>query len=1110
MSHNLSPTFLSKVLNKKLRKKEEDKIDQNLKINSSKGENAKNNKEIQNKKCKYRNSNSYIESFLSRRKLAADHAQSKRVLSNNKKISNIGNEKIESEKVITIQKEIKKEKKTNLSNDKNYKKIYANNSQNKGFQNYKNKFVNFREKKDQLKKESKNNDEKRENYYYNFLTDNSEINNIRSIKQRSKNYSENKESSLTNDEFDINNKYKNQVIHSIKITSVSSIHERDNNSNFFNNNKNSNENNKKNCNILENNYGELNEPEELMKPQLPEDIKEDLLKYQKYFTSNSSNKNKNMIINNNKKYLNNFINQIQIQSQNKKLNNIISSLNNNNTEENKNMNNTSDISSIKFQQLSAFNEANSQEKIKNSKKRIIINRMSNSCRNNLDKNKYIIIHKNKDNNNIVPLSAKNKNFKFNSDVINFIQNNKKIIKEKNNNKENLYNNINNRELKISNEKNITIEKKNLAEKNNENNNNINKDTNKGVEKNRNEKMDKKLNEINIEKNENKQNKIESENENKKKDNDKKNEKNEKIIILKEISGEKFEIKSKKSQRKDNINNGKSINKNNFIICQSNNFEQLKEIKESNNNNNKIELICSKENEIALSTNNKKNDKNTINNKNKSNDTNFQISKNINNFSIDKLEFEDNKKIKLEISNNEEFKIINKTNKNNGYNNVKSLRENYYYDEDNNNNKSITCSKQTNFEINKIGNINNDKYNNNILEKKIMKNLFNEDLIQPHNLINIINKDDENKLETNKNGNNIITSNNDEENKYDFINGSSQNIINKINLIKENNNFGINNEQINKNNDNDNDNEVTERKNKIKMEINNLIFENSNNLNAKTSENNLKSHNSFKKVEQNKVQINEINESININNNNNIKNIINKSTNLQNLMNDIQILKKQNINTNISKINDSNLKNEEEKEKEKNQIISIKNKKDENINLLNRTLTIQKISSNLYNLKENNNFLNKDNKMENYYNNMKQTPDINLIVEKKPFGMILFDEKEYKRIKDKNFGQITNKKINYDYTNKNRLWNTSYNINRENYDKRTYLNRVKEDVLNGNNLNLYNNYINNYQENSLVNNTYTLRYRNNISSGYYGKINDIMPVNNMINMKAKKNNIFNKI
>ena len=35
----------------------------------------------------------------------------------------------------------------------------------------------------------------------------------------------------------------------------------------------------------------------------------------------------------------------------------------------------------------------------------------------------------------------------------------------------------------------------------------------GVEKKRNEKMDKKLNEINVEKNENKQNKIESENEN---------------------------------------------------------------------------------------------------------------------------------------------------------------------------------------------------------------------------------------------------------------------------------------------------------------------------------------------------------------------------------------------------------------------------------------------------------------------------------------------------------------------------------------------------------------------------------------------------------------------
>ena len=136
--------------------------------------------------------------------------------------------------------------------------------------------------------------------------------------------------------------------------------------------------------------------------------------------------------------------------------------------------------------MSAFNEANIREKILNCKKRIIINRIYNSCRNNL--NKYIIIYKCKNNNNnIAPLSDKNKNFKFNLDVINylnfmkmffflkninFIQNNKKIIKEK---KENLNNYINNRDLKISNEMNMTIKKKNLAEKNNENNNNINKD-----------------------------------------------------------------------------------------------------------------------------------------------------------------------------------------------------------------------------------------------------------------------------------------------------------------------------------------------------------------------------------------------------------------------------------------------------------------------------------------------------------------------------------------------------------------------------------------------------------------------------------------------------------
>ena len=84
MSHNYSSTIAPKKSYKSNRVKEETKIDSHYMNNSNSKDNIFKNNEVSIKKRKIRNSNSYIESFLSRRKQAADHAQSRRCASTNK------------------------------------------------------------------------------------------------------------------------------------------------------------------------------------------------------------------------------------------------------------------------------------------------------------------------------------------------------------------------------------------------------------------------------------------------------------------------------------------------------------------------------------------------------------------------------------------------------------------------------------------------------------------------------------------------------------------------------------------------------------------------------------------------------------------------------------------------------------------------------------------------------------------------------------------------------------------------------------------------------------------------------------------------------------------
>ena len=192
----------------------------------------------------------------------------------------------------------------------------------------------------------------------------------------------------------------------------------------------------------------------------------------------------------------------------------------------------------------------------------------------------------------------------------------------------------------------------------------------------------------------------------------------------------------------------------------------------------------------------------------------------------------------------------------------------------------------------------------------------------------------------------------------------------------------------------------------------------------------------------------------------------------------------------------------------------------NYNKFNKTINNKTIKTNTYNhidfseynsLNNTNNNFNENNIMEKIYNNIRRIPDINLIGEKKPLDMILFDEKEYKRIKDKNFGTIStkrNKNIDFDNTS-DKLWNIKSN---KNIDNNNYINRVKEDVLKSNNLNLFNNCslynlnstnYNNTSSNFLNNNNnYTLRYKK--TSLFSNNSDNIMPVNFM---RSPKNDLF---
>jgi hypothetical protein len=219
--------------------------------------------------------------------------------------------------------------------------------------------------------------------------------------------------------------------------------------------------------------------------------------------------------------------------------------------------------------------------------------------------------------------------------------------------------------------------------------------------------------------------------------------------------------------------------------------------------------------------------------------------------------------------------------------------------------------------------------------------------------------------------------------------------------------------------------ITERKNKLKQEISNLLNDNS--IQKTTKEDN--NEKIIKKSIKSEIENTKNNK---VNNNNYISN---KSPILQDLLKEMRHSKLKNLNT------------------EKNRpIIRSKNNNYENYHTMkdnskynfNKTTVFGDFNKNNRN----------QNNMEDYYNSVSKIPDINLIVEKKPMN-ILFDEKEYKRIKDKNFGMMTTKKAkNWKYEMHNgKLWNTSIN-NNEDKEKYTYLNRVKEDILNKNKLDLY--------------------------------------------------------
>ncbi len=150
MSHNYSSTITSKKSYKNRGIKEETKLDSNYINNCNSKDNLLKNNEISIKKRKIRNSNSYIDTFLSRRKLAADHAQSRRCSSTNKLETNIDELYLNGNKT--------NEQLNLFDNFKKYTNLCSfndsNKNKNKGFYNYK---INYMNDKDNKYKEWKDN-----------------------------------------------------------------------------------------------------------------------------------------------------------------------------------------------------------------------------------------------------------------------------------------------------------------------------------------------------------------------------------------------------------------------------------------------------------------------------------------------------------------------------------------------------------------------------------------------------------------------------------------------------------------------------------------------------------------------------------------------------------------------------------------------------------------------------------------------------------------------------------------------------------------------------------------------------------------------------------------
>ena len=339
MSQNRSSTITSKKSYKNHSIKEETKLDSNYKNYCNSKDNLLKNNDISIKKRKIRNSNSYIDTFLSRRKLAANHAQSRRCSST--KFENNNGE-------FTLNQNKNNEQCNIFNNTKKFTNLYSNIeynlNQNKGNFYNKYKYLNDREKnykeskdynslnhfvdkKDKIylkKYINKNsniivNRNNCYNYFSNFLTGNAGIRSVKNNKEQSKNIMENKEHNYIDDDYDIRSNDKDD--------SSNSFLNKINNDNFNS----------------ESNYCELKEPDELMKAQLPDDIQYDLIKYKKYYTN--SNKSNNIV---NLKQNSNIINKI----------NKIINYSSNNTETKKF--NTEEISTIKFQQQSVSNDTESQ------------------------------------------------------------------------------------------------------------------------------------------------------------------------------------------------------------------------------------------------------------------------------------------------------------------------------------------------------------------------------------------------------------------------------------------------------------------------------------------------------------------------------------------------------------------------------------------------------------------------------------------------------------------------------------------------------------------------------------------------------------------------------